>query len=300
MISSVKHGSLCYWPCLGVLAVGILLRILHLDADPEYYEWVGYITDEGRWVQYARSLAIDGTVHRSFVGDLHLFLAPLFQLTNYLVFQLAGVSLLTSRVFTAMCGSALIVVFWACLRRVVSLNALLLGVTMLAVQTDLVVFSRVAVPEMVVLSIQLLIFFVIIGNAKASQRMIFAGFLMLVAAAMKATILFMLPINLVIIYFMPRNSIESRRLRDVGMFVTGFTFPLVLGFIGGYFVFSDWTLVWLNFIPKIQLEIKKLLVPTDLFAVISFPFNHSLSSLLNLWSLGPWLTILAWRTSGPN
>ena len=30
------------------LCAGIALRLLYLDADPYYYEWIGYITDEGR------------------------------------------------------------------------------------------------------------------------------------------------------------------------------------------------------------------------------------------------------------
>ena len=300
MIFSISQRAHVSRLCLLALAIGITLRFMHLDADPEYYEWVGYLTDEGRWVQYARSLALHGTADRSYVGDLHFFLAPLFQLANYVVFQIAGVSLLTSRVFTAVCGSAMLVLFWLRLRRLVSCHALLLGVAMLAVQSDLVVLSRIAVPEMVVLFLELLIYFVIIEDGKAPWRMAAAGFLMLLASAMKATILFMLPINLAIIYLMPRNSFESGRLRDAGMFLAGFTLPLVMGLFGCYILFSDWTLVWLEFIPKIQLEIEKLLVPSDLFTFISYPFNHSLSFILNLWTLGPWLTTLACWTAGPD
>ena len=43
---------------IGVVVVGILIRFLYLNADPYYYEWSGYITDEGRWVQAARSFAL--------------------------------------------------------------------------------------------------------------------------------------------------------------------------------------------------------------------------------------------------
>ena len=133
----------------------IWLRFVDLDADPEYYEWVCYIADEGRWVQFARSLALHDTVSRSFLFDLHVILAPLFQFTNYLVFQIAGVSLFTSRIFTAVCGSALIILFWLRLRLAVSSQALLLGLAMITAQTDLVVLSKIAVPEMAVLFFQL-------------------------------------------------------------------------------------------------------------------------------------------------
>lgn len=52
-----------YWLALGALVTGILLRTLYLDADPHYYDWIGYITDEGLWVQHARSLALHGTLN---------------------------------------------------------------------------------------------------------------------------------------------------------------------------------------------------------------------------------------------
>lgn len=87
------NDRLILWLGFGILVTGILLRFLFLDADPYYYEWVGYITDEGRWVSNARSGALFGQffVFENFRG-LHFFLAPLFQFTNYLVFRLAGVS----------------------------------------------------------------------------------------------------------------------------------------------------------------------------------------------------------------
>ena len=36
-----------------VVALGVGLRFLRLDADPYYYDWIGYVTDEGRWVDQA-------------------------------------------------------------------------------------------------------------------------------------------------------------------------------------------------------------------------------------------------------
>lgn len=128
-----------------VLAGGIALRVLYLDADPYYHSWNGYITDEGRWIAHARAMALFHNV--SSVGwILHLLLAPLFQGVSYAVFALLGVSLLTSQLFTALCGSALLLIFWASLRRSVSPEALLLALGMLAIEMDLVVLSRVAVP----------------------------------------------------------------------------------------------------------------------------------------------------------
>jgi hypothetical protein len=41
------------------------MRFLYLGADPHYDEWVGYITDEGRWIGHARVLALSTACRRS-------------------------------------------------------------------------------------------------------------------------------------------------------------------------------------------------------------------------------------------
>ena len=62
---------------LAVLLAGSVLRLAYLDADPDYYAWAGYITDEGRWVAHARELALFGrVVNTDWLLHLHLFLAP--------------------------------------------------------------------------------------------------------------------------------------------------------------------------------------------------------------------------------
>jgi hypothetical protein len=272
---------------------------LYLDADPEYYEWAGYITDEGRGVQYARSMALHGAISGTYMVDLHFFVAPLFQLIQYLVFEIAGVSFITARSLAAVCGSALVVLFWLCLRRAVTPQALLLGVSLIAVQTDLVVLSRVAVPEMVVLLFQLAIYFLILSKVKAPWRMLSAGFALLVGCSVKATMVLVLPIYLAVIYAMPRDDAGSQRWRDLGLFVTGFAVPLLLGILACYFVVSEGTALWLSGIRKFSLVSERFLLPTNFYGFISFPFEHSLSSVINLWFLGPWLALLAWWACAP-
>ena len=156
-MNSKFNGQHSHWLAFGVLVIGVSLRFLLLDADPYYYEWAGYISDEGRWVENARSLTLFGELFDRYI-PLHFYLAPLFQLTHCVVFRLGGVSLVTSRIFTALCGSALLVLFWGLLRRAVTGQAILLGLALLAVQADLVMLSRVAVPEMVIMFLQLLIY----------------------------------------------------------------------------------------------------------------------------------------------
>jgi hypothetical protein len=294
MFARSKPTGSFSWACFGVLAIAVFLRFLYLDADPEYSEWAGYITDEGRWVQYARSVALHGAISETYIVDLHFFLAPLFQLIQYMVFEIAGVSFITARSLTALCGSALVVLFWVFLSRAVTPPALLLGVTLLAVQKDLVLLSRVAVPEMVVLLFQLAIYFLILSKARAPWGMLSAGFTLLVACSVKATVVLLLPVYLALIYAMPRDDAGSQRWRDLGLFATGFVVPLLMGLLVCYFVVSQETVLWLSGIRKFSSVSERFLQPTNLYGVISFPFEHSLSSVLNPWMLGPWLALLAW------
>ena len=170
--------------------------------------------------------------------NFHLFMAPLFELSNYLVFKLLGVSIFASRLFTALSGSLMLALFWGCLRRAVTPQALLVGVALLALQSDLVGLSRVAVPEMVVMSFELAIYFLIVLG-RSPWHMAAAGVLLLMACGMKATAALMLPIFSVIIFAMPRRATDARRWRDLSLFLTGF---LATGTIGGgigYFLISD-------------------------------------------------------------
>src|SRR4029077_20878439 len=119
-------------------------------------------------------------------------------------------------------------VFWQLLRRTVSPQALLVGMVLLAFQTDLVMLSRVAVPEIVITFFQLVIFVVIVSTGGSSWRMVSAGLLLLVACGMKATIIAFLPIFSVIILLMPRRLTETQRWRDLTLFWIGFSAPALV------------------------------------------------------------------------
>lgn len=298
-MSSRFNDRFSLWLGLGILAGGILLRFLFLDADPYYYEWVGYITDEGRWVSNARSGALFGELfvfeqHR----DLHFFLAPFFQLTNYVVFKLSGVSILTSRVFTALCGSAILVLFWLRLRRVATPPALVLGMCLLSFQTDLVVLSRVAIPEMVTMFFQILIYFIITSSGNSSLRMLLAGLLLFLSMGMKVTMAPFLAIYSTIILFRPRLCPNKETDRQVwhGLltFWTGFAVPFVLAVpIGSAFIgISENSFNW------IPAYLNSFIHLSTLKKAISFLFVHPFSATLKIWSLGLWLSALAWMSAG--
>src|SRR5260221_3924478 len=245
------------WLIFVVLSVGIALRLLYLDADPYYYEWVGYIIDEGRWVQHARGLVLHQTVLGGHAHNLHLFLAPLFQLVHYLIFALAGVSIWTSRVFTALCGSMLLVLFWWGLRRLATPHALLLGVTLLASQADLVELSRIAIPEMALMFFQLLVYFLLVQPTSSPYRMLLAGFLLLIAVGLKATVAPMVVIFSVLLFFMPRlpetSAAGDQRRRDLWRFWCGFAAPvLVVGLIVLSYLFTKTTFTFPSFLSLVS------------------------------------------------
>ena len=289
------------WLPLGVLTLGILLRFLYLDSDPHYYEWVGYITDEGRWVQHARSLVLFGKLFALGEG-FHLFLAPLFQLTNYIVFELSEVSILTSRIFTALCGSATLVLFWGFLRRTVTPEALLLGISLIAFQTDLVVLSRMAVPEMAIMFFQLLIYFMLVSKGDSSHRMLLAGFLLWVAVGMKATMAPFLAIFSIIILFIPLRNSEMKsamqRWRNLALFWIGFAIPLLLVALVWFFLclpeissFVSSATFIKNFTSGLT---KHWIGMSSAYDVISFFFENLIARTFNIWALGLWISVLGW------
>src|SRR5262249_37695288 len=150
------------------------------DADPDYYSWVGYITDEGRWLAHAREMALYGHVVNS-DWLLHLLLAPLFQAISYIVFMVAGVSMWSARLPTAIAGCLLIAVYWALLRRAVTGWALLAGVLLLALDVDLIELSRVSVPETAAMLAQLGVYGLVVAERPPPYRLFGGGLLLAIS-----------------------------------------------------------------------------------------------------------------------
>lgn len=289
----LKLKTYPYWASFAVLAIGIALRFIYLDADPQYYDWVGYITDEGRWIQHARSLTLFGGLFDHNM-DLHFYLAPFYQLLNYLVFKVAGVSLFSSRLLSAFCGSALLVVVWVCLRQVVTPEALLLGVTLLAFQPDLLALSRVAVPEMPAMFFQALIYFVIVKGFSA-WRFALAGFLMFLTVGVKATTLLVLPIFSAVIVLMPRHPDRPELWRGLMLFWAAFLLAVAFFIAISIYVqperstnfFLRLVFLWNNIF-------RGVVGFSGLYGVTSFVFEDEFSVTFNLWAVAVWLAALAW------
>ena len=283
-----------------VLVFGVGLRVLYLDADPHYHDWIGYITDEGRWVYSARDFFLFHTLARDDLYDLHLILAPLFQLVNYFVFDLIGVSGLSARLFSAFCGSALLLLFWKHLRHTVTPQALLVGMVFLAVQVDFVFLSRLAVPEMVIVFFQALAYFALVSREPSRGRMAMLGVLMLIAAGMKGTIVFFLGVFSLVLLFMPRapNDAAGRSLRwqNLWWFWGGLAAPVLISGAIWLVCFAPASLLSLENISGSS-HLKTLMgfvQFSDAFNIVSFPFKDSLAPTLNMLALGLWLSWLGW------
>lgn len=291
---AVRVGfSVVTWAALGILALGVLLRISYLDADPDYYAWAGYITDEGRWVQNARSLALRRTLFEE-PWNMHFLLAPLFQLGTYVVFAVGGVSMLTSRLLTAVSGSAMLMLFWMLLRHTVKREALVLGVTLLAVQADLVMLSRMAVPEIASMLAQFASYALIVGERSSPGRVVLAGVVLATAVGFKATAALVLPIFSIMVLAAARLRPTVERPRstcDLLLFLIGFGGPIGLVAFAGY---------WYGLRASGGLLARQLSVIWtflefgDAYTAMSFPFEDTFAQTANLWGLGLWISSLVW------
>lgn len=283
------------WPSIfarfatgGVVILGIGLRFLFLDADPHYYEWIGYITDEGRWTSQAREMALFGCVLGS--EPLHMLVAPLFQFASYLAFTLTDVSVLSSRLLSAVAGSLLLVAFWVAFRRTTTPEALLLGLVPLALEADLVTLSRLAVPEMAIIALQFALYLAITSGNLSALRGFGAGLLASLIIVMKLTAA--ATVAILSLFLLPWPFVAAARSRRrwsaflmfmVGMVGPGFVLAVVLlaccrqltVLIGSTFGF-----------------LYTMLGASTTFDALSFPFEDPLAPELNLVGLALWFALL--------
>ena len=269
-----------------VVAIGITLRFQDLGADPYYYEWNGYITDEGRWIAHARALTLFGGIG-SVGSSLHLLLAPLFQAASFAVFALFDVSLWSARLVSAVSGSAVLAAFWATYRRAASPEALLLVLAMLAVEMDLVVLSRLAIPEMAAMALSLGGFLLILGDDPGRGRLIVAGTLTAAAVGMKATALPVVPIlAAVVLARRPAPAERLTRRAALAAFAAGLLASALVA--GAALVATEGTAPLAGALRVVR----GFVGLTDLYAFLAFPFDDTLAPVLGIWALAAWVGLL--------
>lgn len=277
---------------LAVLVAGSALRLAYLDSDPDYYSWTGYVTDEGRWVAYARQLALFGRiVDTNWLLQFHLFLAPLFQAISYVAFELLGVSIWAARLPTALAGSLILALFWLVLRRVVTTRALLVGLLLLALDVDLIELSRVAIPEMAAMLVQLAIYAVVVARHPTARRMFAAGLLLASAVAVKATTLPAPIIFSAIVLFQPIEDTDRRqRWRNVLMLWAGFLSPLLVLAPFAAACCRDRVSAVVSNISLLE----RFLKHPSVYSVVNFFFGGLLAPTINIWVAGVCFSLVAW------
>jgi hypothetical protein len=278
-----------------VVAVACAARIVHLNADPSVPNWVGYVTDEGRWNETARNLALFGNSDGSSNARLHLFLAPGYQATNYVVFRLLGVDFWSARLFAAMCGIGTIVAVFFALRRHVTPFALALGLVILGWEANMLSQSRMALPEIPSVLFGLLAFLVLVSGQKTRWNAFVAALLAALAVAMKGTSIMAMAIFPVVILLVPQGDVFRDRFARALTFVAAFALLGVasLGAAVGYGVFK---------LDGIVFESGRLLGflgPTTPYVVAARFFDWPELEIRNPLLLGVWFCSWIWLHRDP-
>ena len=272
---------------LGLLLAGAALRLAFLDADPDYYAWVGYITDEGRWVAHAREMALFGHLGQG-AWLLHLILAPLFQAAAYVTFELFGVSTWAARLPTALAGGLLLVSFWLLLRRIVDPVALLVGVALLALDVDLIELSRVAVPETAAMLVELWAYALVTSGRLTPIRLVSAGLVVAGAVAVKATSLPLIVILSAIVLCQPApDGASPTRVRRLVLLWAGFLAPLLVPVLLAVLVAPR----LLGALAGNLGVLGHFLLPARPFAIVNFFIDGAFAPTLNIWAIGAILSM---------
>jgi predicted membrane-bound mannosyltransferase len=276
-----------------VVALGAGLRFLRLDADPHYYDWIGYITDEGRWIDQARELALFGS--SDVRPSLHVLVGPLFQAVSYGVFRVFDVSISSSRLISAVSGSVLLAAFWLGVRRLASAPMLLVPMVMLAFAEDLILLSRIAIPEMAVMVADLFIYLMIISDRRRSLLLVLAGAASLITVGIKITSLPVVGIFALLVLIQPRDpSWAQSRWRDLTLFLAGLLSPVagVAALLAAYGPAVD------GLLARAVRLVDRFGVPSSLYSALAFVFDDPMAREINLWLLALWCALAGWRAAG--
>jgi 4-amino-4-deoxy-L-arabinose transferase-like glycosyltransferase len=129
-----------------ILLIALVPRLLFLGADPPQDMQQAFIYDEGLWSHNARNRVLFG----QWILDDHnppLFMTPLYSLVLAAVYQIAGVSLTSTRLLAALGGSLSCVVVFGLLRAWYPLRQAIVAPLLLALSYFMLSYNRVAFTE---------------------------------------------------------------------------------------------------------------------------------------------------------
>ncbi len=281
-------------------AIGLLVvlacaaRIVHLDADPSFPTWIGYVADEGRWNETARNLALFGAPDASSYARMHLFLTPGYQAVNYVFFRVLGVEFWSARLFSAASGILILLVVLFALRKHVTTWALALGVVILGFEASMLAESRMALPEMPSTMMTLLLFLVLILGRQTTATAFLAGLICAAAVAMKGTTLLVLCVFPLIVYFSTDGDFRAR-IRQLLAFASGFVL-VVLTALGAVLILGILTPEAMAYASR---HFRWFLSLTGPYAMALRFLDSSEFEACNFMLLGAWICSWLWFHRDP-
>lgn len=281
-VAGVFVGLLIVMACAG--------RLVHLDADPSFPTWIGYVVDEGRWNETARNLALFGEADVNWLSRLHLFINPGYQAVNYIVFLALGVDFGSARLFGAVSGVLVVLTVFFALQRHVTPVALALGVVILGLETNVFWASRIALPEMPAVLATLLAFLLLVFGRKTPWIHVLAGLVAVSAVAMKGTTVLSLLVFPVIALIIPLETSIREGIVRATAFVAGFALPVVAGMVA-LFALGYLTL---DAVSSIAGRFLDFLSWTGFYLVVSRFFDATELEARNLLLLGVWFCSWLW------
>src|SRR5688572_30191677 len=270
-------------------------RLIHLDADPSFPTWIGYVVDEGRWSETARNLALFGDPDLNWFSRLHLFMSPGYQAVNYVIFLALGVDFWSARIFSAVAGILILLTVYVALRRHVTSLALAFGVVVLGLETNVFWASRMALPEMPAVLATLLAFFLLVLGRKTPWSAGVAGLLVVVAVAMKGTTGLAVLIFPIIALIVPQELPVQRRMLRAAAFVAGVALPIV----AAYTAFSIVGYLNVDAVGDIAGRSLDFLSWTNAYRAVSRFFDTTELEARNLLLLGMWFCSWLWLCREP-
>jgi len=278
----------------GLLVVfGCTLRLFRLEADQDYYGWWGHIFDEGRWSEQARHLVLT----LELPGELghNAFVAPLHEVATTIVFALGGVSYFTARLFPALCGCALVILIWQWLRTRVDPASLVLGVAMVAFPADLVVLSRLAIPEAGTMLGTTIAVLLICTWPPRPIRLVVAGLAAAIMVGFKLTALFVVPVLIgIALVLRGRGAGLVDRVSDALWFLAGIVPPALVAGTGALLIVHG---LGLDLASRLD-SWSGFLIVRDLYAIVSLPFLAIDAPAITASCLALWLAGLALPSRG--
>ena len=291
----MARPSALSWSVVVLVLLTWVARVVHLDADPYFSTWIQYIVDEGRWNEIARNYALFGRADGGQVGWLHLALSPAYQAVNYVLFRIFGVEFWSARLFSATSGGLIVLCVALSLRRHVSLPALALGVVILGFESNMLVESRLALPEVPSLLAMLAAFLLLTVAQKSWRNAFFAGMLAAVAVALKGTSLPIVPVLLLIVMLSPEGDSRKSRMKRAFGLVCGFAVLAAAGtalaLFLGLFELKDFAAVGNRLLAFISVTNPRLIVWRF--------FESAQLEVRNLLLLGAWFCSWIWLHRNP-